>query len=197
MVHELEMGLEIVAHELESYASTVKPESEEIMQEDDIACLFCREILSKAKRDERARHVGRHMEEIAFSVVTKPYEDWEFYTDSSGMSNKDVDLNLTYRDTNFPYYAPFACFPPERTSGYGLHICEHINHFTGKPCNSVWARQYDLVRHEDSIHNNRKQKVRCHICPEEKTFARNDALNRHMRVVHPNHDWLGKTRKRN
>lgn len=33
--------------------------------------------------DERSRHVGRHMEEIAFTVVTKPYEDWEFYSEAS------------------------------------------------------------------------------------------------------------------
>lgn len=92
MVHELGRDFEITAHELESYASTAKPESQKTTQKDDIACLFCREILSNAKRIERARHVGRHMEEIAFSVVTKPYEDWDFYTNSSGKSNKDEDL---------------------------------------------------------------------------------------------------------
>ncbi len=98
MVHELERGLEITAHELESHASTAKPESQKNIQKDDTVCLFCRETLSNAKREERARHVGRHMEEIAFSAVTKPYEDWDFDTNSSGKSNEG--LNLNYEGTS-------------------------------------------------------------------------------------------------
>ncbi|RJE17407.1 C2H2 transcription factor [Aspergillus sclerotialis] len=68
---------------------------------------------------------------------------------------------------------------------------------TGKPCNSIFSRPYDLTRHEDTIHNARKQKVRCHLCTEEKTFSRNDALTRHMRVVHPDVDWVGKQKRKN
>ena len=48
-------------------------------------CVFCEEVLSMAGPEERSRHVGRHMEEIAFMVVTKPYEDWEFYSDASSV----------------------------------------------------------------------------------------------------------------
>ncbi len=67
-----------------------------------------------------------------------------------------------------------------------LHLqCERINPSTGKPCNTIFSRPYDLTRHEDTIHNTRKTKVRCGYCREEKTFSRNDALTRHMRVVHP------------
>jgi hypothetical protein len=37
-------------------------------------------------------HAGQHMDEIAFAVVTKPYKDWEFYTDSSSSrSGSDLD----------------------------------------------------------------------------------------------------------
>jgi len=83
-----------------------------------------------------------------------------------------------------------------RNSQAGPHKCERINPSTGKPCNSVFSRPYDLTRHEDTIHNARKLKVRCHLCTEEKTFSRNDALTRHMRVVHPEIDWPGKHRRR-
>lgn len=83
-----------------------------------------------------------------------------------------------------------------RNSQAGPHKCERTNPSTGKPCNSVFSRPYDLTRHEDTIHNARKQKVRCHLCTEEKTFSRNDALTRHMRVVHPEVDWPGKQRRR-
>ncbi|KAL4806636.1 hypothetical protein BDV18DRAFT_137913 [Aspergillus unguis] len=83
-----------------------------------------------------------------------------------------------------------------RNSQAGPHKCTRPNPSTGKPCNSVFSRPYDLTRHEDTIHNARKQKVRCHLCTEEKTFSRNDALTRHMRVVHPEVDWPGKQRRR-
>ena len=56
----------------------------------ELACHFCKEELSEVGEIEYARHVGRHMEEIAFAVVTKPYEDWEFYSDCSGKSNKNL-----------------------------------------------------------------------------------------------------------
>ncbi len=82
-----------------------------------------------------------------------------------------------------------------RNSQAGPHKCERINPSTGKPCHSIFSRPYDLTRHEDTIHNARKQKVRCHLCTEEKSFSRNDALTRHMRVVHPDVDWPGKTRR--
>jgi 26S proteasome regulatory subunit N4 len=79
-----------------------------------------------------------------------------------------------------------------RNSQAGPHRCDRINPSTGKPCHSLFSRPYDLTRHEDTIHNSRKQKVRCQFCTEEKTFSRNDALTRHMRVVHPEVDFPGK-----
>jgi uncharacterized Zn-finger protein len=84
----------------------------------------------------------------------------------------------------------------ERNSQTGPHKCDRINPTTGKSCNVVFSRPYDLTRHEDTIHNIRKQKVRCALCTEEKTFSRADALTRHMRVVHPEVDFPGKHRKR-
>jgi len=83
-----------------------------------------------------------------------------------------------------------------RNSQAGPHRCDRLNPSTGKPCNSIFSRPYDLTRHEDTIHNARKMKVRCHLCTEEKTFSRNDALTRHMRVVHPDVDWVGKQKKK-
>ncbi|KAI2641976.1 hypothetical protein GGS21DRAFT_284238 [Xylaria nigripes] len=71
------------------------------------------------------------------------------------------------------------------SSQAGPHRCDRINPSTGKPCNTIFSRPYDLTRHEDTIHNGRKQKVRCHLCTEEKTFSRADALTRHYRVCHP------------
>jgi len=78
----------------------------------------------------------------------------------------------------------------------GPHKCDRINPSTGKPCNTVFSRPYDLTRHEDTIHNARKQKVRCDLCTDEKTFSRADALTRHYRVCHPDVEFPGKQRRR-
>lgn len=78
----------------------------------------------------------------------------------------------------------------------GPHRCDRINPSTGKSCATVFSRPYDLTRHEDTIHNARKQKVRCDICTEEKTFSRADALTRHYRVCHPDMELPGKHRRR-
>lgn len=77
----------------------------------------------------------------------------------------------------------------------GPHRCDRINPSTGKPCHTVFSRPYDLTRHEDTIHNARKQKVRCDICTEGKTFSRADALTRHYRVCHPDKELPGKHRR--
>jgi hypothetical protein len=73
----------------------------------------------------------------------------------------------------------------KQNSQSGPHRCDRINPSTGKPCNTVFSRPYDLTRHEDTIHNEKRQKLRCDHCDEEKTFSRADALTRHYRVVHP------------
>jgi hypothetical protein len=78
----------------------------------------------------------------------------------------------------------------------GPHKCDRINPSTGKPCNTIFSRPYDLTRHEDTIHNARKQKVRCNLCTDEKTFSRADALTRHYRVCHPDVEFSGKHRRR-
>lgn len=78
----------------------------------------------------------------------------------------------------------------------GPHKCDRINPSTGKPCGTIFSRPYDLTRHEDTIHNARKQKVRCNLCTDEKTFSRADALTRHYRVCHPEVEFPGRHRRR-
>ena len=97
--------------------------------------------------------------------------------------------------TSATHNAQAAANNVSRNNAPGPHKCEKVNPQTGKPCNTAFSRSYDLTRHEDTIHNNRKQKVRCHLCTEDKTFSRSDALTRHMRVVHPDVDFPGKSRR--
>lgn len=54
------------------------------MRKASVVCLFCGDRTEEGSgHGSRGRHVGRHMEEIAFTVVSKGYEEWEFYSDSS------------------------------------------------------------------------------------------------------------------
>lgn len=78
----------------------------------------------------------------------------------------------------------------------GPHRCDRLNPSTGKPCNAVFSRPYDLTRHEGTIHNPNKQKVRCDLCTDDKTFSRADALTRHYKVCHPDIEFPGKHRRR-
>ncbi|ATY67513.1 C2H2 transcription factor (Rpn4) [Cordyceps militaris] len=85
---------------------------------------------------------------------------------------------------------------PVLNSQAGPHRCDRINPSTGKVCNTIFSRPYDLTRHEDTIHNERKHKVQCDLCTVEKTFSRADALTRHYRVCHPEAELPGKHRRR-
>lgn len=44
-------------------------------------CLFCGQNKLHVEGSRR-RHIERHMEEVAFAIVSKPYEEWDFYSDS-------------------------------------------------------------------------------------------------------------------
>ena len=93
-----------------------------------------------------------------------------------------------------PHKVRLFTVKPRQIYNANCYQCERINPSTGKPCNTIFSRPYDLTRHEDTIHNARKQKVHCPLCTEEKTFSRNDALTRHLRVVHP--EYVDSSRRR-
>jgi uncharacterized Zn-finger protein len=95
-----------------------------------------------------------------------------------------------------PTRRPDGGVPASLMSQAGPHRCDRINPSTGKSCNTIFSRPYDLTRHEDTSHNARKMKVRCNLCTEEKTFSRADALTRHYRVCHPDVEFPGKHRRR-
>lgn len=94
------------------------------------------------------------------------------------------------------------------------HQCALINPSTGKKCLKCFSRPYDLIRHQETIHAEKKKIFKCIICEENyneavrnfidnshvendlinsnsskkihspKTFSRGDALSRHIRVKH-------------
>lgn len=73
----------------------------------------------------------------------------------------------------------------KRRATNASHRCQLVNPITGDPCNKMFSRPYDLVRHQDTIHAAVRKTFKCEMCPENaKTFSRMDALSRHMRVKH-------------
>jgi hypothetical protein len=52
---------------------------------DKSSCIFCGN--SAGTGEEAYRHMYRHMEEIAFAVVPRLYEDWSFYSDSDSQGS--------------------------------------------------------------------------------------------------------------
>ncbi|OBA21925.1 hypothetical protein METBIDRAFT_77466 [Metschnikowia bicuspidata var. bicuspidata NRRL YB-4993] len=74
------------------------------------------------------------------------------------------------------------------------HQCDLVNPSSGKVCNRKFSRPYDLIRHQETIHASEKKIYRCVICEgranggpgngKQKTFSRNDALSRHIKVKH-------------
>lgn len=53
-------------------------------------CIFCGEQTG-GKNNSREKHIGRHMEEIAFAVVRKPYEEWDFSSNSFSQAPHDIE----------------------------------------------------------------------------------------------------------
>lgn len=65
----------------------------------------------------------------------------------------------------------------------GPHRCGFNNPVTGKPCNKIFSRPYDLIRHQETIHASNRKTFKCDLCGDDtKTFSRQDALARHIRV---------------
>lgn len=68
---------------LVDHYATDHPDSP-LMVSASISCPFCESEMA-GTTDERFRHLGRHMEDLAFSVVPRQYEEWDFYTDKGSV----------------------------------------------------------------------------------------------------------------
>lgn len=53
-------------------------------------CVFCEQEV-EGNSTEKFCHLGHHMEEMAFSVVSRQYEEWDFYSDSEGRHSVPVE----------------------------------------------------------------------------------------------------------
>jgi hypothetical protein len=64
------------------------------------SCVFCDQKIEGTIRD-LMRHIGRHMEEIAFAVVPRAYEDWAFYSDSDDATKLKLEFDTGVKAEEF------------------------------------------------------------------------------------------------
>lgn len=125
------------------------------------------------------------------------------HQDRMRSASRDRSVPRSPFHENSPFYAEFVAYAghvsranddksfginaAELPHGHIAHPleCSRINPSTGKPCNTIFARDYDLKRHEYDIHDNRNTRLLCPHCHEEKSFQREDVLTRHLRIAHP------------
>lgn len=162
-------------------------------------CVFCG-LECAHVTTESLKHLSKHMEDIAFSVVPRAYEDWAFYSDSD--SNPDVSVavqslqrhNLDDQDVIILDYIARYIEGPDQTDSKWIckiencnkrfgrkeniksHVQTHLNdrQFKCEVCNKGFVRNHDLRRHK-KIHTGTKP----YPCLCGNSFARHDALIRH------------------
>ena len=172
-----------------------------------ITCLFCgQQIIEGKGQHSRGRHVGQHMEEIAFTVVPKAYEDWEFYSQAS--SRKQVDQHTSPSTREEQGCEQLRCLPcPKDVLLSGSPA--DLRPYACIPCDRHFARPKDLSRHHQNFHfscpkcsqhfpspfqlNRHQLNHRVHRCDEinpytgklcNVEFSRPYDLTRHKYVVH-------------
>ena len=106
---------------LHNHSSKVHP-SAPIITSSLWTCVFCTESLSGTERD-KFRHVARHMEEMAFSIVPRQYEHWDFYTDCG---SREEGLTGRPEEPAGPPDPEVATLSAEKVVG---------RHFTNRPQN--------------------------------------------------------------
>jgi hypothetical protein len=72
------------------------------------SCVFCDQKIEGTIRD-LIRHIGRHMEEIAFAVVPRAYEDWAFYSDSDDITKSKLEFETQVKRDKFDLEPSQCC----------------------------------------------------------------------------------------
>ena len=168
----------------------------------DPQCLFCNEDIG-SNRTKRARHVGRHMEEIAFAIVTKPYEEWDFYSGSTEEYHDRSGLLIAASWPSAPSWYPCICHDcghklytvadraKHFVSIHGLSIAAARAQFGGGyqcrcsntpeeiHCNTIFSSSMDLGTHVFIFHTTRRRYF-CEQCNRCNPILRTCSMTRRM-----------------
>lgn len=153
----------------QTHELSLHPSSGQNPADNERVCPFCDDQPTPGA--SACRHIGRHMEEIAFSVVSIPYEDWSFYSDSS-LVGSSKDLSISWEDE-------------------ALSACEHQSQST----HAVSSHGSDSTRHQAPIHSQFKQEVQWPQGTSEKIYGRPDPSISHSCDLHPQIHFVSQTKR--
>ena len=148
-----------------------------------IACLFCGQQTTEGRgQHSRGRHIGQHMEEIAFTVVPKAYEDWEFYSEASSgkQSDKCTDANASGRPKDLSLMQGPLPTTPDKPRFCKRGFCNGV----------VLPSAASLLYHEREVHGMHGEKPfscyfqDCDRAQPGQGFPRQWRLRDHMKRVH-------------
>lgn len=175
------------------------------------ACPFCSETIAPGA-GPRARHIGRHLEDVALTAIPRSYSEWQYYEDSSSAVTEasTTPTHGIYKCTSSDCYQSFASYS---------QLQEHRwnEHRAGAPGNvSTWMQEpspvstpmyrckyfgctaqpfvtQDLLNWHTEVHSQDGP----HYCPVAgcpraeggKGFKRKDELTRHG-TVHLPKDYI-------
>lgn len=94
---------EITTHDLPISPQITQTTSKRIsdISKKPVLCPFCHEYTGSGKNSRRD-HIGRHMEEVAFAVVSTPYAEWDFYSASTLSSLQTTSRFPSAFSNDFP-----------------------------------------------------------------------------------------------
>ena len=127
-----------------------------------VNCPFCQKEFPTWRSRGRIWHFGHHMEEIAFAVVPKVYEDWDFYSNSSGSQLKPFNSHAFA--CTFTHCSEWFGNESDRIEHQNIEHCSwHCREPTADgtgPCNErfghervfqVHLRNYHSIKDENTI----------------------------------------------
>ncbi len=149
------------------------------------ACPICQATIAPGSR-AFARHLGRHLEEIAFAVVARPYEKWEFYDDTCSSNAGEPEIRIksgttegitpiSRKDCELTYTCDHFDCRHRFETGQELHLHQHQAH-GGLSKGQLQDSQKDWHR---CLKTNSATKKRC-----TAVFSRQSALHCHEVTIH-------------
>ena len=141
-------------------------------------------------------HMGRHMEEIAFSAMPQLREQWDFYSESTDSVSDSYDLDIDdylnqALDLSSNGHKELPPDPAWRSMVY--YECNGTgSRLEGQPCGAQYDDEDELCSHQ--LHNHTfnlftESKVRCKLCQLSWHFIRlqpplQRRIARHFRLEH-------------
>ena len=191
---------EMIDHELKKHETFIQDETlrggliePSTKLSDRVSCPFCRKSCPRLDTIERGRHIGRHMEEIAFVVVPTVYEEWEFYSNCSNDQfapridgyqctvahcSESFDIKIKWKWHERMHYT-MPTWRCREAAGTTSSITRCFNFFFD---------DFLYRRHLELVHSVDHQAMSCRI---SETCDWADKIDYYRKECHPSQFWCG------